>query len=58
MKMYTLEQIKDKHIGQSGTEAREQYEYELKKEIIGEMIKQARLERHLTQEELGKLIGV
>jgi HTH-type transcriptional regulator / antitoxin HipB len=58
MKLYTLEQMKDKHIGQIGTEARENYENELKMEIIGEMIKRARLERHLTQEELGKLIGV
>ena len=58
MKMYTLDQMKDKHIGPLGTEAREQFEYELSMEIIGEMIKQARLERHLTQEELGKLIGV
>lgn len=58
MKMYTLDQMKDKHIGLLGTEAREQFEYELSMEIIGEMIKQARLERHLTQEELGKLIGV
>jgi HTH-type transcriptional regulator / antitoxin HipB len=58
MKLYTLDQMKDKHIGQIGTEAREKYEYELRMEIIGEMIKRARLERHLTQEELGKLIGV
>jgi HTH-type transcriptional regulator / antitoxin HipB len=58
MKMYTLDQMKDKHIGQVGTEVREKYEYELRMEIIGEMIKRARLERHLTQEELGKMIGV
>ena len=58
MKMYTFDQMKDKHIGQLGTEAREQFEYELRMEIIGEMIKKARIERHLTQEELGKLIGV
>lgn len=58
MKMYTFDQMKDKHIGQLGTDSREQFEYELRMEIIGEMIKKARLERHLTQEELGKLIGV
>jgi HTH-type transcriptional regulator / antitoxin HipB len=58
MKMYTLEDMKNKHIGERGTEVREQYEYELKMEIIGDMIRTARLERHLTQEELGKLIGV
>jgi HTH-type transcriptional regulator / antitoxin HipB len=58
MKMYTLEEMKNKHIGERGTEVREQYEYELKMEIIGDMIRKTRLERHLTQEELGKLIGV
>jgi DNA-binding XRE family transcriptional regulator len=58
LKMYTLDQAKDKHIGIIGTEKRDTYEYELKMEILGEMIKQARKERHLTQAELGKLIGV
>ena len=58
LKMYTLDQAKDKHIGVIGTEKRDKYEYELKMEILGEMIKQARKERHLTQSELGKLIGV
>ena len=58
MKVYTLDQMKDKHIGLLGTEARDQFEYELRMEIISEMIKKARLERHLTQEELGKLVGV
>jgi HTH-type transcriptional regulator / antitoxin HipB len=58
MKMFTLEEMKNKHIGERGTEVREQYEYELKMEIIGDMIRKTRLERHLTQEELGKLVGV
>ena len=58
MKMYTLDQMKDKHIGLIGTEPRDKFEYELSMEIIGEMIKQARKERHMTQEDLGKLIGV
>jgi len=58
LKMYTLEQAKDKHIGLIGTDKRDKYEYELKMEILGEMIKQARKQRHLTQSELGALIGV
>ena len=58
LKMYTLDQAKDKHLGKVGTEKRDKYEYELKLDILGEMIKQARKERHLTQSELGKLIGV
>ena len=57
-KFYTLDEMKDRYIGERGTDKREAYEYELRMEIIGEMIKKARIERHLTQEELGKLIGV
>lgn len=58
MKMMTLDQMKDKHIGKVGTPNRDQYEFELRIEALGEMIKSVRKERHLTQEELGKLIGV
>ena len=58
IKIYTLDQAKDKHLGKVGTEKRDKYEYELKLEILGEMIKQTRKDRHLTQSELGKLIGV
>ncbi|MBE9466767.1 MAG: helix-turn-helix transcriptional regulator [Bacteroidetes bacterium] len=56
--MYTLDQAKDKHLGKIGTDKRDRFEYELKLDILGEMIKKARKERHLTQSELGKLIGV
>jgi len=58
LRVYTLDQAKDKHLGKVGTEKRDKYEYELKLEILGEMIKQARKERKLTQSELGNLIGV
>ena len=57
-KIYTLDEVKDKYIGERGMDKREVYEYELRMEVIGNMIKTARLERHLTQEELGKLVGV
>ena len=57
-KIYTLHEVKNKYIGERGTDKREVYEYELRMEVIGNMIKTARLERHLTQEELGKLVGV
>ena len=57
-KFYTLDEMKDKYIGEQGTLKREAYEYDLRMEIIGEMIKKVRLERHLTQEQLGKLVGV
>jgi HTH-type transcriptional regulator / antitoxin HipB len=58
MKTYTLDEVQDKLIGQLGTPDRDKFEYELKMDLIGKAIKQTRIERHLTQEELGKLIGV
>ena len=58
MKTITLEEITDKHIGQAGTPRREAFENELRLDLLGEAIKQARLDRKLTQEELGKLVGV
>jgi HTH-type transcriptional regulator/antitoxin HipB len=58
LKMYSFDQIKDEFIGEVGTEKRTHYEQELQLEILGEMIRKVRLERNLTQDELGKLIGV
>jgi len=58
LKIYSLEEITDKHIGKRGTPKREAFEYELRIDLLGEAIKQARKERNLTQEELGKLVGV
>lgn len=58
MKRYTLEQTKDDLIGKVGTTERDQYEVELKLELIGDMIQQARKQRNLTQQQLGELIGV
>lgn len=58
LKTYTLAEMKDKYIGKVGTTERDEYEYELRMTILGTMIKTARQERNLTQEELGKLVGV
>jgi HTH-type transcriptional regulator/antitoxin HipB len=58
MRMMTLDQLKDKHLGKLGTSERDSYEFELKVDILGEMIKSVRKERHLTQEQLGELVGV
>lgn len=58
LKIYTLEQAKDKYIGKAGTERRDKYEYELRLDLLGEIIRQTRKERHLTQSELGEMIGV
>ena len=58
MKTYTLDEVQDKLIGKIGTPNRNKFEYELQMDLIGKAIKQTRQERQLTQEELGKLIGV
>ena len=58
LKKYSLDEIKDEFIGKKGTTDREQYEYDLQMDVLGELIKQTRIERNLTQEQLGDLIGV
>jgi len=58
VKTYSLAEMKDKYIGKVGTKERDEYEYELRMDILGKMIKTARQERNLTQEELGRLVGV
>ena len=58
MKTYTFDEVKDELIGKIGTPNRDIFEYELQMDLIGKAIKQTRQERNLTQEELGKLIGV
>jgi DNA-binding XRE family transcriptional regulator len=58
LKTYSLAEMKDKYIGNVGTQERDEYEYELRMDVLGKMIKTARQERNLTQEELGRLVGV
>ena len=58
MKSYSLAKMKDKYIGKKGTVDRDEYEYELRMDVLGRMIKMARQERNLTQEQLGELVGV
>ena len=58
MKTYTLDEVQDRLIGKTGTPNRDRFEYELQMDLIGKAIKQTRRERQLTQEGLGKLIGV
>ena len=57
-KTVSIDTMIDKHIGMKGTERRDAFESELRIDLLGQAIKQARLERNLTQEQLGKLVGV
>lgn len=57
-KTVSIDTMIDKHIGKRGTEKREAFENELRIDLLGQAIKQARLDKNLTQEQLGELVGV
>jgi HTH-type transcriptional regulator/antitoxin HipB len=58
LKTLSLETMINIHNGKSGSPAREAFEHELNLGVLGDAIKEARLYHNLTQEQLGKLIGV
>ncbi len=58
IKSYSLAEMKNKYLGEVGAQERDEYEYELNMDVLGRMIKTARQERNLTQEQLGELVGV
>jgi HTH-type transcriptional regulator / antitoxin HipB len=58
MKTYSLEEVTDQYIGKRGTPKRELFEQELRLELLGDAIKKARKAKHMTQEQLGELVGV
>ena len=62
MEFITLEQSKDINLGKVGTPFRDAYEEEVRKALddyrIGEAIKAERKRQGLTQEQLGKRMGV
>jgi ribosome-binding protein aMBF1 (putative translation factor) len=62
LKLTPFEVILDEHYGKKGTSKRDDFEQRVEEAVhayrIGEAIKKARLERNMTQEELGERIGV
>ncbi len=54
----TLEESKDDLIGKVGSTARDSYEEDIKLYAIGAAIRETRKKQNLTQEELGRMIGV
>ena len=62
MKLTPLDELLDKHFGKPGTPQREEHERMVDEAVeawrIGEAIREARLAQNLTQEQLGKRIGV
>ena len=53
----TFDELLDIKYGKLGTKARDNFEIKAKSFIIGEMIKEARKEAHLTQDDLAKRTG-
>ena len=62
MKIHTMNELLDRDLGPVGTPERDEFEAELAEELhayhVGEAIKQARLSKNLTQEQLGEKVGV
>ena len=58
LKTTSLDEMIDKHIGEIGTEKRDAFEEELRLDVLGQTIKQIRLEKNMTQAQLGELVGV
>src|SRR6187402_1347120 len=54
----SIDTLTDELVGKRGTQKREKFEYELRMDILGTMIKEARIRKKLSQEQLGALIGV
>ena len=58
LEFYSLDEVIDEQIGVRGSQLRAEFDDEIDKFLIGEAIKRARLSKNLTQEELGKMVGV
>lgn len=62
LKLYTTEELLNEDLGPVGTPERDQFEAKVAEEIhayhVGEAIRQARLSKNLTQEQLGEKMGV
>lgn len=50
MKIFTLSEVEDKHIGKRGTPEREEYERRIEEEISAYHAKQARLKKDKNRE--------
>lgn len=58
IKFYSLDEVIDEEIGKVGIPKRDAFEEELRLDLLGKAIKEARLQRNLTQQQLGELVGV
>ena len=62
MKTYTFDEVKDELLGKVGTSERDEHERKVAEAAnafrLGEVVRERRLDQNLTQEELGKRMGV
>ena len=62
LKLYTMDEVLDEAIGPVGTPERDEFEQSVDEAVhaykLGEAIKQARISQNLTQEQLGKKVGI
>ena len=58
MKLYTHDEMLDKAIGEKGTVERAKYDARMDAFLMGEALKKARESKKMTQDELGRLMGV
>ena len=62
MKTYTFDEVKDELLGKAGTSERDEHERKVADAVnafrLGEVVRERRLDQNLTQEELGKRMGV
>ena len=62
MKTYTFEEVKDELLGKVGTSERDEHERKVAEAVnafrLGKVVRERRLDQNLTQEELGRRMGV
>lgn len=62
MKTYTFDEVKDELLGKVGTSERDEHERKVAEAVnafrLGDVVRERRLDQNLTQEELGKRMGV
>ncbi len=58
LKTVPLDLLIDQHVGKKGSARRNQFENELRLDLLGESIRSVRKAKNMTQSELGDLIGV
>ena len=58
MKLTSIDKLTDEIVGKKGTAERDIFEYDLRMDVIGAVIRDARVKRNMTQGDLGDLLGV